>query len=216
MADSINWSNMVGHKVVVRAQQDGRFLFESKVVEQNNKFHTISIALNNRSVIGNASRFSLDIFAPEHIIEYNGTLRKGAVINAIELAVYGGREKDYRTSSRYDLAGHGNVIAVGYGEQIVKLHKPLEVLVENISANGVLIVSQPSVFFKKSIVKLSLKGDEFSAILKCEVVRIKDRSISSTEYGCKLLENDKADEEALPEEEQDDNQSEGEEVASNE
>ncbi|MDR1691937.1 MAG: PilZ domain-containing protein [Oscillospiraceae bacterium] len=101
----------------------------------------------------------------------------------VTLALYHGKEKENRRSTRYKLDGLAVIEHIG----TTRLQTPIQVHLINISAGGVRIRAPWHTMAIGSIFALRLKIGEKHTQLLAEVVNSLDTSSEFTEYGCSLV-----------------------------
>ncbi len=180
--------NFTGCYAEIFDLETNEIIDRTRIISHDRKFHIIKMESNAKKEILKRVRISVVIFSSDKPFQFFGTARKSMGFNALEVALFQGREKEGRKYGRYDVNIAGVVDAIKTKTQLLEIARPLEIEVLNVSVGGMLIKTYPYCFDVGSAfrVKLSLNGNarEFS----CIVMRVLGQTSISWQYGCEFID----------------------------
>ncbi len=189
---SIDFENdYSGCRVIVKDTNTQKIISDTKIIEYHKEFHSILVRLPTGTNV-RTERFSLLIFTQSELVAYSGTVRKDFNLGYTEIALYSGKQKEDRKAARYNVNITGSVDALLFDDgsekkQLIKLNKPLDVLVINMSSGGVLVSTLPDCFRINTLIRLVVTLDSDVTTLYCQIVRFVDININNAQYGCKFF-----------------------------
>ncbi len=190
---SIDFENdYSGSRVIIKDTNTQKIISDTKIIEYHKEFHSILVRLP-AEYNARTERFSLLIFTQNELVAYSGTIRKVFNLGYTEIALYSGKQKEDRKATRYSVNITGSVDALVFEieegkKKRLKLNKPLDVLVVNMSSSGVLIAAMPDCFRINTLVRLIVTLDNEKTTLYCKIVRFSNININDAQYGCKFFQ----------------------------
>ncbi len=178
---------MENRRIMVRENSTGKLLADTKVLEAVSERNVVKIAANSVTDRKTAEVKVL-IFGEDALYEFEGTIRAGVLLNMIEVALSKGREKESRAETRYPIDSDGVIEAIIYKDKKVFLRKPVWIMVQNVSVNGLLI---------KTYAESLQQGDQIQVLIdikgkklrkKYEIVRRQEKTSWDEEYGCRGID----------------------------
>ncbi|MEG0963455.1 MAG: PilZ domain-containing protein [Lachnospiraceae bacterium] len=171
-------------RIIVRDMSTGKTIADTIIEEYDWRKNIVAISamsLKNKE----CEKISALIIGNEGLYEFLGNIRRINLVDEVEIALYKGKEKEGRKCRRYEYTAHGIVENVKILNNNIKLHKPIDVDMVNMSANGILIRTFTGSFSRNDEIQINLKLNEKDIILKCEIMRIQNTTLWTEEYGCR-------------------------------
>ena len=176
-----------GCRIMLYPTDSEQLLVDTTVTDYNPQTNVVFIPELDVDKLPSAS-VRVRILANPDLYEYNATVRVGmSHIRDVEVALYRERKVEDRRYHRHKVDAVGVIESVIIGKQELKLHRPMHVDIEDISASGILFEAG-SYDFKVGVrVRLSidLKGKRMASIY--EIVRTQKQVGATVQYGCRNL-----------------------------
>ncbi len=127
-----------------------------RITYHDRKFHLIKFESRFKKEILKKVRISVVVLLGNNPIQFYGTARRSMGFNAVEVALFQGREKEGRKYGRYDVSLSGVVDAIKTKTQTLLIAKPIEIEVLNVSVGGILVRTYPYCFAVGSVFRINL------------------------------------------------------------
>lgn len=178
--------SFVDCKVIIYDYESKRLVAEATVLEHDRALLTITV--DNRVFAGKeVEQVSLLILAGDIIYEYEGNIRKANARGRRPIALHHGQQKEDRAATRYIVNLPARVETVLIAGKPVALRSPLEVVVVNISTEGVLIRTAIGALNIRTSFQLQMTISESDTVINSCVARIQPVDSQNAEYGCKFI-----------------------------
>ena len=132
-------------------------------------------------------KVSLLIFSENEIFEFRGNVRRISVPGRISIALFKGRVKEDRSSTRYVVNAPATITSLIIDGKVSPFAKAEPATVINVSTVGVLLRTSPNILELPSFFQLKLMICGSETILNNAVVRTHKSTSEYTEFGCKLV-----------------------------
>lgn len=183
--------NLKDCRVLIKDAVTGQLLADTQITDYDPQKKILKIRPSSLTVkkaeLKNGPISAL-IFGENGLYEYSGALRVALIANEIEVSLSGGREKESRSNSRYDILVRGKAEAIVLENQKVFLRNPIEIVTKNISGNGVLIQAMAGSFEAGDCLQLMMEINGRKIRGDYKVLRKQNCNIWTEEYGCQKVD----------------------------
>lgn len=183
----MNENAVKNRRILIKNAEDGQIIADTKIIRFDsltNSVHISADSLKERKYY-NISAF---IFAEECLYEFYGTIKGVLVENEIEVLLGKSKEKEDRAKTRYPVALEGGIDGIIIEGKMIRLRKVIPIRTINMSANGILMITDSGSFDIGDRFTLTLMIEDGKIALDCEIVRIQNSSMLTEEYGCRVRE----------------------------
>lgn len=177
-------ANYKGCTAIVKGSTKGGEM-RTVILEHDTNFMTISVK-GELGGVAIGEHVDILVLLPNSAHEYSGVLRRYNG-TATTLTLYNGRVKESRGATRYSANSLAKVENLVYGEQLAPLHRPLKVLLVNISTSGALIRTKPNSFIKDATAELRVSTGDSETVVQGVVVRVHKVDENQEEYGVRFI-----------------------------
>ena len=132
------------------------------------------------------TRFQLLVIHPDSVSEFGGKLRSIRQ-GVYEISIHGQRQREARVATRYPMRTLAQIKELIVDRETVTLLDPINIIIKDISATGLLLVS-PDIMLVGGIylkIEFSLSGKFY--ILNCKVVREPITGSDPDSFGCQIV-----------------------------
>ncbi len=173
-------------KIVVKDYEDDSKFFSSEIVEQNKAYQFINIKVPF-NISWDLKQLIIIVFAEGKVYQFLGNSRNNVKMGVLEVAIFKSSIKNDRKYQRYNLKIEAEVSSVLIDKKMFKLKVPFPVTILNVSTTGIMFQTMSGSFQNGDIVHICAVGMDDNTQFTVEVVRRKDISLITTQYGCKLV-----------------------------
>ncbi len=163
---------------------NGDLLATAEIAEHNH--YNMEITLKDRSDLKNGATCKVFILTFPTPYEYMGTVRAHGEMPET-IALYRGKEKESRKSTRYKIDASALIDHIIRGSQIDNLDDPLAVRLVNISTTGVRIRASCNILSigEQFVMRMKIGGKQER--LLAQVANSLEVMPENVEYGCRLV-----------------------------
>lgn len=173
-------------RVLVRDIENRKVVVDTVIISHDADSNVIVI--NADSVKFSADKkYSILVLYKNMVYEYLGILRNEHQRLNSEFAIFSERKKEDRAYARYDVESEGYVTSITSNLTDVELKRKIRIKVKNISANGILFVSESVSFGKNDVITINMGINGSDFVSKYQVVRTQNSTSASIEYGCRMF-----------------------------
>lgn len=174
-----------GCKVLIYTEKNEKKIGET-VVKRHDKERNIIELENELPLLKEHEKVSLIILEKYTVLECKGTVRKRGGQDHRDIALYQEQIKDKREETRYPTSLKGKAENLIIGGKRVPLSETLDILILDISKDGILIRTKINTFNVGTAfqIKMDINGKE--TVLNAQVKRIDLVDGSMAQFGCKL------------------------------
>lgn len=178
--------DFTGFKVLIKENEEGAVIAEAKVLEYER--NRLTITVSSKGLIEHYNkRLSILLLNDKFVYEYGGIARKKIGSELTEISLYRGREKQVRANTRYDVKIHSVIDNIEPKNPYAYYSDPLEVVVVNLSKDGILIETHPTLLDEKTTYRVKLDIDGSTTYINTEVVRVIEKNDTEWQYGGRFL-----------------------------
>ena len=171
---------------IIIYDNNNNYITKTIITEHNKRENVIEISENLRNIDKEISRLNVLIIHGEGAVEFSGTLRESRY-DTSTVALYNERQREVRASIRHTLNSPAVIKSLISESGQMSFSPPLNMIIENISATGVLMKSHIEHFALGSIFEIHANIHGKNVVLYGSVVRKQMNADNTVRYGCKLI-----------------------------
>lgn len=173
------------HRIIIKDASTNQILADTEVLRYNGSVN--SVVISSQSILEkNFYQIYAFIFAENYLYKCSGTIR--GIPKGSEIEVFLGKYEtiEERHAVRYSLALEGSIEGIYIDNQEELFENPMPIKTLNMSSTGILLSADESCFDIGASYALVVRVNIGLLKMKCEVVRIKNNSDGTAEYGCRI------------------------------
>ncbi len=171
----------------IRDSNDSSLVVNAVVVSHDKAQNVIRISLENCFNENINGKIEIYIIKGEQLYKYHGTVKLFRFNQYMIVNLFKGIFVEDRKHRRYNVDTKGAVEKIYFEQGNIELNKPVIVDVKNVSAGGVMFLSEPNNFTYNMKIKLLIHMKEKDTIVFCKIVRIYKLDEYLCEYGASLI-----------------------------
>lgn len=146
------------------------------------------------------SHVLITLFCPGALLEYRGTVHLTEMTSGkVTISLYKGKPLESRQAQRHAVNIAGVVDCYFFNGKRMEMTRPVEALVEDMSTSGLRMRCEGGFLNVGVCFELKIAPGGVPALLLARVVRVRELSEETAEYGCRFLTGEEELHPGLPE-----------------